>query len=136
MNAYRYLLDTNIVSNLIRFPGGSVAANIARIGEAGVCTSIIVASELRFGAAKKGSMRLSAQLETVLSGLDVLPFEFPGDQHYATLRAAIERTGTPIGSNDMFIAAHALYLGLILVTDNLREFARIPGLSVENWLAP
>ncbi|BAC92284.1 type II toxin-antitoxin system VapC family toxin [Gloeobacter violaceus] len=134
MDTHRYLLDTNIISNLIRYPGGAVAPHIARVGEDKVCTSIIVAGELRFGAVKKGSTRLSAQLETVLSGLDILPFESPGAQHYATLRAAIERTGAPIGSNDMFIAAHALSLGLILVTGNLREFARVPGLSVENWL--
>jgi tRNA(fMet)-specific endonuclease VapC len=130
--AHRYLLDTNIVSDLVRHPAGRVMEWIARAGEETVCTNIVVASELRFGAARKGSEKLSRQLETVLSGFDVLPLEVPADEHYAVLRLVLERTGTSIGPNDMLIAAHAL----TLVTDNLREFSRVPGLSVENWLEP
>ncbi|HTS09777.1 MAG TPA: type II toxin-antitoxin system VapC family toxin, partial [Candidatus Eisenbacteria bacterium] len=120
----RYLLDTNIVSDLVRNPQGKMAQRIRKVGEAQVCTSIIVAAELRYGAAKKGSARLSAQLEAVLSALEVLPFEPPSDTLYASLRAGLEEAGRPIGANDMLIAAHALALGCAIVTDNEKEFAR------------
>jgi tRNA(fMet)-specific endonuclease VapC len=130
----RYLLDTKVVSDLVRNPQGKVAQRIRKVGEARVCTSIIVAAELRYGAAKKGSARLSAQLEAVLSVLDVLPFEPPADTIYAFLRTRLEEAGTPIGANDLLIAAHALALGFTVVTDNEKEFARVPGLSRENWL--
>jgi tRNA(fMet)-specific endonuclease VapC len=130
----RYLLDTNIVSDVIRNPQGAVMRQIARMGEATICTSIIVAAELRFGAAKRGSDRLTVQMEAVLATLEVLPFEGPADAAYGALRARLEAAGTPIGANDMLIAAHALSLGLAVVTDNEREFARVAGLPVENWL--
>jgi tRNA(fMet)-specific endonuclease VapC len=132
--ATRYLLDTNILSDLIRNPQGPVAARIAHAGEDQVCTSLIVASELRFGAAKRGSERLSRQLEMVLAVIDVLPLQSPADRHYADLRRILERAGTPIGPNDMLIAAHALSIAATLVTANVREFRRVPGLAVENWL--
>src|SRR5271155_4975875 len=107
----RYLLDTNIVSDLIRNPNGRVAQRIGEIGEAQVCTSIIVAAELRFGAAKRGSPRLTAQLEAVIGALDVVPFEAPADSVYGRLRASLERAGQPIGGNDLLIAAQAMTLG-------------------------
>jgi tRNA(fMet)-specific endonuclease VapC len=134
--AARFLLDTNILSDLIRHPQGRVTERLIREGEGNVCTSIIVASELRFGSAKCRSPRLAAQLEAVLSALDILPFEEPADRRYGELRDHFERQGTPIGPNDMLIAAHALAVGLAVVTDNVREFSRVPGLHVENWLAP
>jgi len=130
----RYLLDTNIVSDLIRNPHGRVAQRIRAVGEAQVCTSIIVAAELRFGAAKRGSPPLAAQLEAVLRALDVLPLEIPADATYGTLRARLEQIGQPIGGNDLLIAAQAVALGLAIVTDNEREFARIDELPRENWL--
>ena len=130
----RYMLDTNIVSDLVRHPQGRIAEHIRKVGEAQVCTSIIVAAELRYGATKKGSQRLTAQLETVLGGLDVLPFEAPADAAYGLIRTRLEQAGTPIGGNDLLIAAQALALGLTMVTENEREFSRVPGLSVENWL--
>ena len=113
-----------------------MAHRIEAVGEDAICTSIIIASELRFGAEKKGSPRLSAQLEKVLSALEILPLEEPADRHYAAIRTHLQRVGQPIGYNDMFIAAHALALSLTLVTHNQAEFARVPGLTVENWLAP
>jgi len=131
----RYLLDTNIVSELIRNSSGPVTDRIAREGERSVCTSIVVAAELRFGAAKKGSARLTRQLEAVLSAMEILPLDQPVDQAYARLRHQLETAGTPIGPNDMLISAHALSMGLTVVTANLDEFSRVPGLSVENWLA-
>ncbi len=130
----RYLLDTNTVSDLVRDPGGRVAQRIREVGETQVCTSIIVAAELRYGAAKKRSRRLSAQLETVLGVLAVLPFEAPADVVYGMLRARLERIGAPIGANDLLIAAQAIVLGCAMVTDNQREFARIDNLAQENWL--
>ena len=130
----RYLLDTNIVSDLIRNPQGRIAAHIARVGEDTVCTSIIVASELRYGVAKKGSPRLSAQVDAVLGALPILNLEPDADTHYAALRTALEKAGTIVGANDMLIAAHALAAGAVLVTDNAREFSRIEGLTQENWL--
>ena len=130
----RYLLDTNIVSDLVRNPQGRVADHIRKVGEVQVCTSIIVAAELRYGATKKGSPRLTAQLEAVLAALDVLPFETPADTAYGALRTRLEQAGTPIGGNDLLIAAQALTLGYTIVTDNEREFARIDGLPRENWL--
>ncbi|HEY3948409.1 type II toxin-antitoxin system VapC family toxin [Phenylobacterium sp.] len=129
-----YLLDTNILSDLVRNPHGMVAARIAEVGEGAVCASVIVAAELRFGAEKKGSPRLSAQLERVLSAVQILPFEEPADRAYAKLRAELEAAGAPIAGNDMLIAAHALSADCVLVTDNEREFRRVAGLKVENWL--
>ncbi len=94
----------------------------------------IVAAELRFGAAKKGSSRLTAQLDTVLGAMDVLPFEPPADSVYGEIRANLEKVGRPIGGNDLLIAAQALSLGHTFVSDNEREFIRIEHLKLENWL--
>ena len=130
----RYLLDTNIVSDLVRNPQGDVARHIRTVGEKHVCTSIIVAAELRYGADKKGSPRLSSQLDAVLGVLEVLPFETPADATYGLLRTRLEHAGTPIGGNDLLIAAQALALGYVIVTDNEREFSRVKGLRLQNWL--
>jgi tRNA(fMet)-specific endonuclease VapC len=130
----RYLLDTNIISDLVRSPQGRVARRIQQVGESRVQTSIIVAAELRYGAAKKRSARLSAQLEEILGALEVLPLEKPADAAYGSIRARLEQAGKLIGGNDLLIAAQALSLGCTLVTDNEREFARIPDLRLENWL--
>lgn len=130
----RYLLDTNVVSDLVRHPQGRAAAKIAELGEDAVATSIIVAAELRYGAAKKGSAWLASQLETILGALEVLPLEAPADATYGSARVALEAAGTPIGGNDLLIAAQALALDMIVVTNNAREFERVRGLKVENWL--
>lgn len=130
----RYLLDTNMVSDLVKRPQGTVAKHIAQVGEDQICTSLVVAAELRYGAAKRGSTRLTAQLEAILAVLPILPLETPADRVYGDLRAALERVGTPIGPNDLLIAAQALTLNVTLVTDNRREFERVQGLTLENWL--
>jgi tRNA(fMet)-specific endonuclease VapC len=130
----RYLLDTNIVSDLIRNPQGRVAARVKKIGETQICTSIIVAAELRYGATKKGSPRLTAQVEAVLGVLEVLPFDSPADSAYGLIRARLEQAGQLIGGNDLLIAAQAVAFGYTIVTDNQREFARVAGLARENWL--
>lgn len=132
--AARYMLDTNILSDMVRQPQGRIAQRIARVGEEAVCTSIIVASELRFGAAKRNSAKLAKQVETILGAIDVRPLDTPADLEYARLRHHLEQAGTPIGPNDMLIAAHALATESILVTANKSEFSRVPGLTVENWL--
>jgi tRNA(fMet)-specific endonuclease VapC len=129
-----YLLDTNIVSDLVRNPKGRVVRHIREVGEAQVCTSIIVAAELRYGAAKRGSSRLTVQLEAVLGALEIQPFAAPADAAYGRLRARLEAAGQPIGGNDLLIAAQAVALACVLVTDNEREFRRVDGLPLENWL--
>jgi tRNA(fMet)-specific endonuclease VapC len=130
----RFLLDTNIVSDLVRNPRGKCAEAIASVGESNVCTSIIISAELRYGAAKKRSSRLTRQLEGVLGALEIVPFEVPAGGTYAQVRAKLETSGTPIGGNDLLIASQALSLGLTLVTDNEREFGYVQGLKIENWL--
>jgi tRNA(fMet)-specific endonuclease VapC len=130
----RYLLDTNIVSDLVRNPAGRVAGRISTIGEASIYTSVVVAAELRYGAAKKGSRRLSRQLEAILETLQILPLEVPVDNVYAALRVNLEKKGTIIGANDLLIAAHTMALGYTLVTNNEREFSRVASLTIENWL--
>ena len=130
----RYLLDTNVVSDLVRNPHGRITQRIRKVGETQVCTSIIVAAELRYGSEKKGSPRLTAQLAAVLGAIEVLPFDAPADRTCGLLRARLKKGGKPIGANDLLIAAQAIALGHVLVTDNEREFARIEGLRYENWL--
>jgi tRNA(fMet)-specific endonuclease VapC len=130
----RYLLDTNIVSDLVRHPQGRAAMKVADVGEDAVATSIVVAAELRYGAAKKGSARLAGQLEAILAAIEVFPLEPPVDVAYGDIRAALEAAGTPIGGNDLLIAAQAVSLDMVVVTDNEREFGRATGLKVDNWL--
>jgi tRNA(fMet)-specific endonuclease VapC len=133
---FRYLLDTNVLSDFIRNPRGPVSERLAAVGEATVCTSIVVACELRYGAAKKGSPRLAERVDEVLGSLEVLPLDRGADRHYAEIRDHLARAGQPIAPNDLLIAAHALALELTLVTHNAGEFARVPGLAVEDWLGP
>ena len=130
----RYLLDTNIISDLVRHPRGSVASKIASVGEGSICTSIVVAAELRYGAEKSQSNRLSERIDLILSALEILPFEPPADRHYGSIRNQLSRMGTPIGPNDLLIAAHSIAANLTLVTANIREFSRVPALGVENWM--
>jgi len=132
--ARSYLLDTNILSHLIRQPQGVVAERIAEVGEANVLTSVVVACELRYGAARRGSRRLTRQVEAVLGALTIRPLESDIERVYASIRVALEKKGTPIGAHDMLIASHARALDAVCVTDNVAEFKRVPALRVENWL--
>lgn len=129
-----YLLDTNIISDMIRNPFGQVASRIEQIDPKSICTSIIVAAELRYGCAKKRSEKLLAKVEAVLATIPVLPLDAPADAEYGGIRAELESAGQPIGGNDLLIGAHAYALRLILVTDNTKEFSRIRRLTIENWL--
>ncbi len=128
------MLDTNIVSDLVRNPQGAVFDKIVEIGSDNLCVSIITAAELRYGSARKGSPRLLQQVEAILGGLEILPLDVPADAEYGGIRAELEAAGKPIGPNDLLIAAHAYALGATLVTANVGEFTRIRGLRVENWL--
>ncbi len=129
------MLDTNIISDLIRNPQGKAAKRIAKVGEDNICTSIIVAAELRYGCAKSGSERLLKAVEDLLAEIDVLPLDVPADVEYGGIRAELETAGKPIGGNDLLIAAHAYATNATIVTANANEFKRIRGLKVENWLA-
>jgi tRNA(fMet)-specific endonuclease VapC len=131
----RYVLDTNIISDLIRNPHGKVAKRIAKAGEENICTSIIVAAELRYGCAKSGSRRLLQAVEDLLSEIDVLPLDVPADSEYGGIRSDLEAAGRPIGGNDLWIAAQACAIGATVVTANVAEFKRVRSLKVENWLA-
>ncbi len=129
-----YMLDTNIVSDLIKNPQGKVAKRIRRAGEDSICTSIIVAAELRYGCARSGSNRLRKAVEDLLGEIKVLPFDVPADGAYGAIRTELEAAGKPIGGNDLLIAAHAHAADATIVTANANEFKRVPGLKVENWL--
>jgi tRNA(fMet)-specific endonuclease VapC len=133
MTSHAAILDTNIVSHLIRFPEGPVRRRLLA-SKASVCVSIVTACELRFGARRIKSRLLDAQITDILSvvepvamGLEVIPV-------YADIRSVLEAQGRPIGPDGLLIAAHALALDLTLVTANVREFSRVPNLRVENWL--
>lgn len=133
----RYLLDTNALSDLIKNPQGKIFTQLRSLSPADqVHTSIIVAAELRYGAEKKGSPVLFTRIEELLRTIEILPLTSDADRHYGRLRADLERKGSLVGGNDMLIAAHALASDSMLVTSNVREFARVRGLKVENWLAP
>ncbi len=129
-----YLLDTNILSDLIRHPGGLVARRVEQVGQKEIFTSIIVAAELRYGCAKKGSAKLLERVQGLLETIPVLSLDMPTDAQYGLIRAELEAAGQPIGMNDLLIASHALALGLTLVTGNKSEFSQVRGLKVENWL--
>jgi tRNA(fMet)-specific endonuclease VapC len=129
-----WMLDTNALSELIRNPHGKLAQRLQSVAFDSICTSIVVACELRFGARRKGSDALTRRVEQLLASVSVLPLDEPADQHYGDIRAALERAGSPIGGNDLLIAAHARSRGLTLVTHDVREFQRVADLRVEDWL--
>lgn len=128
------MLDTNIVSHLLRFPTGPVNTHLRQLGEGKGCVSIIAVAELLFGARRRKSARLERDIRAIFSVIPPVPFEEPAESTYADIRSMLEAAGTPIGPNDLLIAAHALSLDLTLVTANFREFSRVPGIRLENWL--
>lgn len=132
-----YLLDTNILSHLIKQPQSALAQKVSALESNIFCTSIIVACELRYGVEKKASAKLAAKVELLLNEIDVLSLEYSlVSDHYAAVRVFLERQGQVIGGNDMLIAAHALALNVTLVTANVGEFKRISNLRVETgWRA-
>ena len=128
------LLDTNICIYIINAKPPAVLARFQqyRLGNIGLCS--VVAAELAFGVAKSGSVRNRQALEMFLAPLTILPFDAAAVWVYGDLRADLERRGTPIGSLDTMIAAHALSQQAMLVTNNTREFVKVPGLQLDNWV--
>ena len=131
----RYLLDTDTLSTLLRAPAGAIAQRIAAVGADTVATSPVVAGELRFGALRAGNAELRERVDELLARLPVLPFDDSAAHAYARVRHVLERAGTPIGPNDLWIAAQAIADGRVVVTGNVREFRRVEGLGVEDWRA-
>lgn len=130
----KYLLDTNIAIYVIkRRPVevlGKFNENATRMA-----ISVITLAELLHGAEKSSQPSSNlAIVEDFCSRLEVLPYTAKAAQHYGSIRAALESTGQPIGVNDLHIAAHARSEGLVVVTNNVREFSRVPALLVENWI--
>ena len=133
-----YLLDTNIISDMMRRPQGRANLQLEeRIANSPspvrVCTSIVVDCEVRYGLQRKTSVKLDQAYQDLLQVIEVLPLDSLITPHYARLRAHLDQAGTPIGSNDTLIAAQALALGATLVTADA-EFSRVPDLALENWL--
>ena len=129
-----YLLDTNIVSELIKNPFGMVRARIDHVGADNIFMSVIVAGELQFGVINRGSSRLRERVYDAFNYIPVWPLPITVSDYYGPLRHDLNQRGLPIGDNDMWIAAHAIAENAVLVTNNIREFSRIQNLKVENWM--
>lgn len=131
----RYLLDTNIVIYLAKGRPGSVRERLARHASQDIAISVITLGELRFGAEKSQSREQAlAVIDTLGQRMQVLEMPDSAAAHYGQIRAELQRKGQVIGNNDVWLAAHARAEGLILVTNNEREFVRVPELVVENWV--
>ena len=130
----RYMLDTNICIYAIKNRPANVLAALRAHESDGIGISSISAAELYFGTRKSGSAKNLLALQHFLESLEIADFDIAAAQAYGELRHALEAGGTPIGPLDTQIAAHALSLGVCLVSNNTREFARVPGLMLENWL--
>jgi len=129
----RRTLDTNICSYILRRHPAEMVERFATLDKEQLWLSSIVAAELRFGAVKLGAPRFQAAVEAWLAGFDVRPWPVEATHHSANLRATLERNGKIIGGMDLMIAAHALAEDSVVVTNNAREFHRVPGLAVEEW---
>jgi tRNA(fMet)-specific endonuclease VapC len=130
----RRLLDTNACVDYLtgRYP--KLVARIQTSTPADLCLSSVVVAELRYGADHSARRRTNhARIDTLLEGIECLDFDLRAAAAYGRVRAQLEKAGTPIGPNDMLIAAHALSRGLTVITDNVAEFGRVRGLAVDNW---
>lgn len=130
----KYLLDTNILSSIVREPFGKTALKAVARGRDRICTSIMVAGEIWHGVEKTGATKLRQDVAAALAYVPILELKPPAELFYAKIRTSLQRAGTPIGGNDMWIAAHAMAEGLTLITDDEADFSRIEGLAIENWL--
>ncbi|MBX9944040.1 MAG: PIN domain-containing protein [Reyranella sp.] len=130
----KILLDTDITSYLFRSGDERALAHFRNFSAGEVGISAITAAELTFGAELSGSPRHHTMIERIFRSLVVVSFDLAAAHAYARLRTVLQRRGTPIGPLDMLIAAHAISLDIPLATNNVREFRRVPGLQVENWL--
>jgi tRNA(fMet)-specific endonuclease VapC len=129
----RRTLDTNICSYVLRRHPSQMVLRFQELNRDQLWLSAIVAAELRFGAAKLGSDRFSGAVESWLAGFELLPWPLEATHHYASMRSELQRIGTPVGNLDLMIAAHALAEDSVVITNNAREFLRIPGVAVEEW---
>jgi tRNA(fMet)-specific endonuclease VapC len=130
----RWLLDTNILIAISKC-NPALLPRLQNINSADICLSSIVLSEIEYGIAKSARKQTNRQVfEAIVHAFPVHAYDETAAGHYGLLRAELEAQGRLIGPNDMLIAAHALALGCVLVTDNVREFERVGGLRVENWL--
>lgn len=131
----RYLLDTNICIYIAKHNPPEVRERFARHAARELAMSVVTLGELRFGAEKSQSReRALASIQTLTSLITVAPLPEAAGEHYGQIRAALQANGQIIGNNDLWLAAHARAEGWILVTNNEREFVRVPGLQVENWV--
>jgi len=130
----RYMVDTNIISDLIKHPCGKAAERVRNLPPNSICTTTIVAGELRYGIIKRASANLRSRVEKILREIPVLPLDAACADIYGKVRTELERKGLSIGTNDLWIAAHALASNKILVTHNVKEFSRVENLNMENWL--
>ena len=128
-----YMLDTNILIYLIKQKPIQVLAHFQQHDFKDICVSSISVAELEYGVAKSGSVKNKQTLDSLLQLLQRPAFDDNAASEYGTLRATLESRGTPIGPLDTLIAGHALALQATLVTNNVREFSRVPGLTVEDW---
>lgn len=130
----RYLLDTNVCVDYLTGRFQRVVERMQAAPPDDLAVSAVVAAELRYGADKSRQRKRNHELLDVLLGeVHCLDFDLAAASIYGSLRAGLESAGRPIGANDLVIASHALSAGLVLVTDNVREFSRVRGLTVENW---
>lgn len=133
--AVRYLLDTNICIYIAKHSPPAVRERFARHAASELAMSVITLGELRFGAEKSQARdRALASIQQLENLIPVCPLSEPAGEHYGQIRAALQKSGQTIGNNDLWLAAHARAEGWILVTNNAREFTRVPGLQVENWV--
>ena len=131
----RYLLDSNILIAAMKCEPASLLNRLAGMADDRLCLSTVVLGELLTGAEKsRDPVRRRADVADLTQGMEVLPFDAEDVGTYARIRAALEKKGTPIGPYDLQIAAQAVTRGLVMVTANLKEFQRVPGLKCENWL--
>ncbi len=131
----RYLLDTNICSYILKNRPASVKQKFDEVGAEHLCISSVVLAELYYGAARHPkSVIIRKEIDDFVSRLVVVAWDEHAANHYGAIRAALEKAGTPVGAMDMLISAHARSMGATLVTNNLREFERINGLLVQNWV--
>jgi len=131
-----FMLDTNAISDAVKNPTGFVAHHLGTLLPGQAIISVIVEGELRYGIAKASAVSLEKRVNALLSLIPTDGIDYVVARRYGLLRAYLTAKGTPIGMNDLWIAAHALVRSLILVTDNESEFRRVPGLVIENWLRP
>jgi tRNA(fMet)-specific endonuclease VapC len=129
-----WMLDTDTCSYLLREHPQQVLARLDAVARDEVALSTVVSAELRYGAARVKSRKLTVTIERWLALFVVVPWDDEAARAYARIRAAVEAKGKPIGNLDLLIAAHALSRGATLVTNNTRHFSQVPGLRIENWV--